>query len=152
MNIRRSSIDDIPQLATLFDAYRVFYEKSSDVEQAIIFLSERIQKNESVIFVAENEEKQLTGFVQLYPLFSSTRMKRFWLLNDLFVAPEQRSKGISVALIDAVKELTEMLSKDLADCIDKEVVKQLAVVVERDKRKIVKKIKKRNGILRKILL
>jgi GNAT superfamily N-acetyltransferase len=107
MNIRRASIDDIPQLATLFDAYRVFYEKTSDVEQAIIFLSERIQKNESVIFVAENEEKQLTGFVQLYPLFSSTRMKRYWLLNDLFVAPEQRSKGISVALIDAAKELCQ---------------------------------------------
>lgn len=107
MKIRKASIDDIPELATLFDAYRVFYEKTSDVEQAIIFLSERIQKNESVIFVAENEEKQLTGFVQLYPLFSSTRMKRFWLLNDLFVAPEQRSKGISVALIDAAKELCQ---------------------------------------------
>ena len=107
MKIRKASIDDIQELATLFDAYRVFYEKTSDVEQAIIFLSERIQKNESVIFVAENEEKQLTGFVQLYPLFSSTRMKRFWLLNDLFVAPEQRSKGISVALIDAAKELCQ---------------------------------------------
>ena len=107
MKIRKASIDDIPELATLFDAYRVFYEKTSDVEQAIIFLSERIQKNESVIFVAENEEKQLTGFVQLYPLFSSTRMKRYWLLNDLFVAPEQRSKGISVALIDAAKELCQ---------------------------------------------
>ena len=107
MKIRKASIDDIPQLAALFDAYRVFYEKTSDVEQAIIFLSERIQKNESVIFVAENEEKQLTGFVQLYPLFSSTRMKRYWLLNDLFVAPEQRSKGISVALIDAAKELCQ---------------------------------------------
>ena len=107
MKIRKASIDDIPQLAALFDAYRVFYEKTSDVKQAIIFLSERIQKNESVIFVAENEEKQLTGFVQLYPLFSSTRMKRYWLLNDLFVAPEQRSKGISVALIDAAKELCQ---------------------------------------------
>ena len=107
MKIRKASIDDIPELATLFDAYRVFYEKTSDVEQAIIFLSERIQKNESVIFVAENEEKQLTGFVQLYPLFSSTRMKRYWLLNDLYVAPEQRSKGISVALIDAAKELCQ---------------------------------------------
>jgi GNAT superfamily N-acetyltransferase len=32
-------------------------------------------------------------------------MKRFWLLNDLYVAPEQRGKGISVALIDAAKEL-----------------------------------------------
>lgn len=105
MNIRRANIEDIPQLAALFDAYRVFYEKASDIEQADIFLSERIHKNESVIFVAENEAHMLTGFVQLYPLFSSTRMKRFWLLNDLYVAPEQRGKGISVALIDAAKEL-----------------------------------------------
>ena len=105
MNIRRANIKDIPQLAALFDAYRVFYEKASDIEQAEIFLSERIHKNESVIFVAENEAHMLTGFVQLYPLFSSTRMKRFWLLNDLYVAPEQRGKGISVALIDAAKEL-----------------------------------------------
>jgi ribosomal protein S18 acetylase RimI-like enzyme len=105
MNIRRANIEDIPQLAALFDAYRVFYEKASDIEQAEFFLSERIHKNESVIFVAENEAHMLTGFVQLYPLFSSTRMKRFWLLNDLYVAPEQRGKGISVALIDAAKEL-----------------------------------------------
>ena len=107
MNIRRANIEDIPQLAALFDAYRVFYEKASDIEQAEIFLSERIHKNESVIFVAENEAHMLTGFVQLYPLFSSTRMKRFWLLNDLFVASEQRGKGISVALIDAAKELCQ---------------------------------------------
>lgn len=105
MIIRKATIGDIRQLAVLFDAYRVFYEKDSDVAKARAFLSDRIQQNESVIFVAENEENILTGFVQLYPLFSSTRMKRLWLLNDLFVAPEQRSRGISVALIDAAKEL-----------------------------------------------
>ncbi len=105
MIIRKATIEDIRQLAVLFDAYRVFYEKDSDTAKARAFLSDRIQQNESVIFVAENEENILTGFVQLYPLFSSTRMKRLWLLNDLFVAPEQRGRGISVALIDAAKEL-----------------------------------------------
>lgn len=105
MIIRKATIGDIRQLAVLFDAYRVFYEKDSDTAKARAFLSDRIQQNESVIFVAENEENILTGFVQLYPLFSSTRMKRLWLLNDLFVAPEQRGRGISVALIDAAKEL-----------------------------------------------
>lgn len=105
MIIRKATIGDIRQLAVLFDAYRVFYEKDSDTAKARAFLSDRIQQNESVIFVAENEENILTGFVQLYPLFSSSRMKRLWLLNDLFVAPEQRGRGISVALIDAAKEL-----------------------------------------------
>lgn len=105
MNIRKANIHDIEQLSVLFDAYRIFYEKTSDTENAKRFLSERIMNNESEIFVAENESKELTGFVQLYPLFSSTRMKRFWLLNDLFVKPEQRSKGISIALIEKAKEL-----------------------------------------------
>lgn len=105
MTIRKATIKDISQLSILFDAYRVFYEKVSDIKQAQLFLSERINNNESVIFVAEDVENKLTGFVQLYPLFSSTRMKRFWLLNDLFVQPAQRSKGISIALIDAAKEL-----------------------------------------------
>ena len=45
------------------------------------------------------------GFVQLYPIFSSTRMKRLWLLNDLFVQPEYRGKGISIALINEAKNL-----------------------------------------------
>jgi len=47
----------------------------------------------------------LTGFTQLYPLFSSTRMKRYWLLNDLFVNENHRGKGHSKALIEKAKEL-----------------------------------------------
>ena len=105
MKIRKANMQDIEQLTLLFDAYRVFYEKTSVIERAKQFLSERIVNNESEIFVAENNGKELTGFVQLYPLFSSTRMKRFWLLNDLFVTPEERGKGISIALIEKAKEL-----------------------------------------------
>jgi GNAT superfamily N-acetyltransferase len=105
MTIRQATLRDVPQLSVLFDAYRVFYDKISELQQAEIFLSERIKHNESEIFVAENGEKILTGFVQLYPIFSSTRMKKLWLLNDLFVDEKHRSKGISIALIDAAKEL-----------------------------------------------
>jgi len=105
MNIRKATIEDIEQLSVLFDAYRVFYEKTSDIKQANAFLSERINNHESEIYVAENEEKKLVGFVQLYPIFSSTRMKRLWLLNDLFVDGHQRSKGVGIALIDKAKVL-----------------------------------------------
>lgn len=103
--IRKAKIDDLKQLAQLFDQYRVFYKKESDVEGAELFLHERMNKNESEIFVDETDEKILTGFVQLYPIFSSTRLKKLWLLNDLFVLPEYRSKGISIQLIDEAKEL-----------------------------------------------
>ena len=107
MNYRKATINDLNQLTELFNSYRVFYRKEADFNGAKAFIAERIENNESVIFVAENETKELTGFVQLYPLFSSTRMKKLWLLNDLFVNPNFRSKGISINLIEKAKELVK---------------------------------------------
>jgi GNAT superfamily N-acetyltransferase len=104
MLIRKATAHDLPQLTTLFDGYRVFYGKHSDLAGAKNFLSERLDAGDSEIFVAEDEHI-LTGFVQLYPLFSSVRMKRLWLLNDLFVSSAFRGKGISVKLIDEAKAL-----------------------------------------------
>lgn len=102
--IRPATIADLNQLADLFDQYRVFYRKSSDLAGAGDFLRERLEQKDSHIYVfAENG--QLLGFVQLYPIFSSTRMKRLWLLNDLFVAPTQRGRGLSLQLLEAGKDL-----------------------------------------------
>nr|WP_314498001.1 GNAT family N-acetyltransferase [uncultured Chryseobacterium sp.] len=103
-NIRKATLKDLPQLADLFDQYRVFYHKDSDIHSAETFLKQRIENKDSEIFVAENEG-DLVGFVQLYPLFSSTRMKRYWLLNDLFVSENDRGKGFSKELIEETKKL-----------------------------------------------
>lgn len=105
-NIRRATIQDLNQLAELFDQYRIFYHKDSDIPDAEKFLKERIENKDSEIFVAEYEGK-LVGFVQLYPLFSSTRMKRYWLLNDLFVNENYRGKGFSKELIEEAKEMAK---------------------------------------------
>ncbi len=102
--IRAARMDDLDQLAHLFDLYRIFYGKPSDMEEAKKFLSERIRTKESVIYVAD-EEKSLLGFTQLYPQFSSIRMKRSWLLNDLFVLKAHRKRGISKQLIERAKNL-----------------------------------------------
>ncbi|MCU0352828.1 MAG: GNAT family N-acetyltransferase [Cytophagales bacterium] len=108
---RKATLEDLDQLAVLFDNYRVFYEKKSDLGGARQFLSDRMRNGESEIFVSETvsetNEAVLAGFVQLYPVFSSTRMQRLWLLNDLFVAENYRGKGISVELINRAKELSE---------------------------------------------
>lgn len=103
---RKATLQDIGQLSELFDQYRIFYHKDSDISSAEKFLTERIKNGDSNIFVAENEEK-LVGFVQLYPLFSSTRMKRYWLLNDLFVNESYRGKGFSKELIERAKEMAK---------------------------------------------
>lgn len=103
--VKKATIEDLDELGDLFNQYRVFYKKSSDVEAAKNFLKQRMEKGESEIFVTIDEKDRMTAFTQLYPLFSSTRMKRFWLLNDLFVHPEYRRKGYSVLLIEKAKDL-----------------------------------------------
>jgi ribosomal protein S18 acetylase RimI-like enzyme len=102
--IKRAEIADLDSLALLFKEYRIFYSYESDINAARSFLQERIQNNDSVLFISTLGESY-TGFVHLYPLFSSTRMKRLWLLNDLYVAESFRGKHISKALIDAAKEM-----------------------------------------------
>lgn len=104
-NIKKAELSDLDRIFPLFDAYRIFYNYPSDIIEAQLFLKDRITKNESEIFVALTLSGTAVGFTQLYPLFSSTRMKRLWLLNDLYVDEIHRGKGVSVMLIDAAKKL-----------------------------------------------
>jgi ribosomal protein S18 acetylase RimI-like enzyme len=104
LQIRTATVDDLPSLSELFDGYRIYYGRPSDREGARQFLSERMANEESVIMVATLNH-DLAGFVQLYPLFSSVRMQRLWLLNDLFVHEHFRGRKISVALIESAKVL-----------------------------------------------
>ena len=103
-NIKRACISDLDELVGLFYQYRIFYQKETNLSGAYQFLKERIEKNESTIFLALNEQRKAIGFTQLYPYFSSTRMSRLLLLNDLYVDPNFRGKGYSKMLIQAAKE------------------------------------------------
>ncbi len=107
MNIRAIKKIDIDNLAKLFDNYRVFYRKESNINGAKSFILDRFSNNDSKIYVCEDDHKNLVGFVQLYPLFSSTRMQKLWLLNDLFVNPNHRGKGVSIKLIEKAKTLVK---------------------------------------------
>lgn len=101
LSVRRAGITDIAAAAPLFDAYRVFYGKPSDTDLARRFLTERLTRDESVLFVAFDTHGNVVGFTQLYPLFSSVRAVRTYLLNDLFVAADARRSGAAKALLDA---------------------------------------------------
>ena len=82
----------------------MFYRQTSNPEAARTFLKERIDNNESVIYLAYLDNKPV-GFTQLYPLFSSVSMEPMYLLNDLFVDSSIRGKGIGQGLIQAAKDL-----------------------------------------------
>ena len=104
MNILKATMSDLNDVSVLFNDYRIFYGQSSDLEGATSFLKERMEQNESTIFLAKSKDGLPAGFVQLYPIFSSVGMKRKWLLNDLFVAEEYRRHGVGKALMNQAKE------------------------------------------------
>ena len=107
MIIRTAGIEDIDQLEFLFEEYRSFYGKKPDRNEVRRFLTGRIENNDSEIYTCELKDKTLAGFVQLYPYYSSTNLKRLWMLNDLFVKPSHRGKGISVQLIERAQKLVK---------------------------------------------
>ncbi len=107
MEVIRVHADRVDEVAELFDGYRVFYKQESDIEKARTFLGERVANDESVIFAVESDAGKLVGFTQLYPLFSSVQVRRVWLLNDLFVAPEARRQGVGEMLMHAARKFAE---------------------------------------------
>lgn len=104
MKTLQATLQHLEELIPLFDAYRVFYDQPSDIAAARLFLSERFQKNDSVIFIAISSEEKAIGFTQLYPTFSSVSMQRTYILNDLFVASEARKKGVGEMLMNYAKQ------------------------------------------------
>ena len=103
ITIRKATIDDLGAVAPLFDQYRQFYEQAPDLAAATDFLRARIEAGESTILVAI-DDGDMTGFCQLYPIFSSVSMRRAWLLNDLYVVGSARGKGVATALLSAADE------------------------------------------------
>jgi len=103
VEIKKARIEDVKQIAPLFDAYRVFYKQASDVDAAADFLQQRLSNNESVVFIAFVNDIAV-GFCQLFPIFSSVGLKRAWLLNDLYVNETARGKGVAAALLHEAKK------------------------------------------------
>lgn len=104
MIITKATLNELEAVTELFDLYRQFYEQPSNLPAAREFLQERIENNESIIYIAYDGD-MAAGFVQLYPTFSSVSLKRVWVLNDLYVKKEARSKGVGEQLIAKAAEL-----------------------------------------------
>ena len=100
ISTHRAGPADLDALAQLFDAYRQFYGQASDVPRAREWLRERLRFGESTVIVATLDGKAV-GFTQLYPMYSSVRTARTWILNDLYVDAGARRKGVARTLLDA---------------------------------------------------
>lgn len=104
MQIRQAGLSDLDGLALLFNDYRIFYEQPSDIEAARAFLRERLERAQSIVFLACDQDGTALGFAQLYPSFSSVALQPLIILNDLFVSASARQRGLGTALLSAAAD------------------------------------------------
>ena len=100
--VRRAGMQDLQRLSELFDLYRQFYGQPSNAALAHGFLEQRMQRDESIVFVAP-AEGPFDAFTQLYPTFCSVSAAPLLVLYDLFVAPAARGRGLARALLEAAR-------------------------------------------------
>jgi len=103
MNIIRANPNHLNDLTPLFDHYRQFYEQDTNERACKEFLKERLDKDETIVFMAYDNE-QAIGFVHIFPIWSSVSLMDDYILNDLFVHSTFRNQGVGAALLNAAKK------------------------------------------------
>jgi ribosomal protein S18 acetylase RimI-like enzyme len=101
VHVRRATPGDAERVAPLFDAYRQFYGLAPDLALSRRFIAERLERDESIVLLAQTADGTSLGFAQMYPTFSSLRAARVFVLYDLFVAPAARRHGVARRLMEA---------------------------------------------------
>ena len=102
ISIRQAVVEDLEELAVLFDEYRQFQGQATNVAAGRSFLTERFTHSDSVVFIALASGTAV-GFAQLYPSYSSVSLSRVFILNDLFVQKAVRRQQAASQLLAAVE-------------------------------------------------
>lgn len=102
--IRDLNADDRPGWETLWAGYLDFYEARMEPVVIEITWSRMLDADEPMFaLVAEDEQShELIGLVHCVLHRGTWAISNFCYLEDLFVAPEARKRGVARALIEAV--------------------------------------------------
>lgn len=98
--------DQLDELLPLIAAYQRFYEvEDVDDERNRAFFSRFVAPSEDGMLIGAWRGGAPLGYACLYWTFTSLVPAEIVLMNDLYVVPEARGKGIGRALIKASAEV-----------------------------------------------
>ena len=89
----------IEKIGILFNLYRQFYKYESNLIKSTNYIKDRINNNESIIFIAISDANEAIGFVQLYETFGSLDLGKIVILYDLYVKADHRKNNIGRKLM-----------------------------------------------------
>lgn len=108
MNIRESKPTDRAAWESLWQGYLAFYESELPTAVTDTTWSRFHDPAEPMLcLVAEDDDGSLLGFTNLIFHRGTWTIGDFCYLEDLFVAPTARNRGIARALIEAVYALAD---------------------------------------------
>ncbi len=99
---------DLPDLLPLLRGYCDFYEVAPS-DEALLAVSRALiadPQREGVQLIARDEHRAAIGFATIYWTWQTLDAGRIGVMNDLFVHPSARGRGVADALIAAAAELT----------------------------------------------
>jgi GNAT superfamily N-acetyltransferase len=102
MRIEPVTEGQFKRLLPLIAAYQRFYEAEQiDEERNCAFFARFIAPSEDGMLLGAWREDELIGYACLYWSFTSIAPGETVLLNDLYVDPSSRSRGVGRGLIEA---------------------------------------------------
>ncbi len=102
LRVESATEPDVLALAELFDRYRVFYGRASELEAAVGFVRHQVHEGPTRFFLAKLDGTQI-GFVHVLPSFDTLAMRTAWILEDLYVDEAFRGRGAAAALLAHVE-------------------------------------------------
>lgn len=106
MRVEPVTEEQYEALVPMIGAYQGFYE-ADDIraERNREFFRRFLAPSEDGMLIAAWSGEDLAGYACLYWTFSSVQAIETVLMNDLFVDPSARDKGVGRALIEAAAEV-----------------------------------------------
>ena len=106
--VRPTTLSDQPEIIRLMKQYYDFYQVAHPEEKKIKTLLNTLVSHpeRGVQFIAKINEISV-GFATLYSTFSSLQAQPAMVMNDLFVDPKYRKKGVGEALYQCCRTFTK---------------------------------------------
>ncbi len=102
MVVRPAEPEDRPQLLELIKGYFAFYRTPFPSRSKIASFLDLLEHDPGIgVQLVAEEGAHLHGFASLYACLDTLVADRILVMNDLFVDPSVRNRGVGAALFDA---------------------------------------------------